>query len=217
MIKVLLADDEALLRAGIRILLDTAPDIEVVGEATTGLEAVNQARATQADVVLMDIRMPDMDGIEATRAICGDESLARGRVIILTTFELHDHVLAAIRAGASGFLGKSANPEQLLEAVRVVAGGESLLSARATAHLLESVRQIPTHSALPRIDLAGLTAREREIVELVARGLSNEEIGALLFLSPLTVKTHVSRASIKLDARDRAQLVAIFFQGNDNP
>jgi len=212
-IRVLLADDQSLLRATFRLLLDAVADMEVVGEAATGAEALDQARKVRADVVLMDIRMPDMDGIEATRLITADESLAGVRVLILTTFEADDLVVAALRAGASGYLGKGVEPAVLLEAIRTIAGGESLLSAAATTAL---IKRFLARSS-PRLDaslpvVADLTAREREITTLVATGLSNEEIGEQLFISPSTAKTHVNRAMMKVGARDRAQLVVFAYE-----
>ncbi|QXE38416.1 response regulator transcription factor [Streptomyces sp. GMY02] len=209
MIKVLLVDDHELVRTGFRVVLGAAPDIEVVGEARTGTEALAAVRRERPDIVLMDIRMPDMDGIEATQRICAESDDAR--VIMLTTFELSDHVVGAIRAGASGFLGKGCDPARLVEAIRSVAAGESLLSSKATLHVLERVRSMAEG---PRVGTYSLTAREAEVVDLVAQGLSNHEIAARLDLSPLTVKTHVSRIMVKLGARDRAQLVAWYYQGH---
>ncbi len=212
-IRVLLADDQALIRAGFRVLIDSAPDLEVVGEAVTGAEAVALARTSRADVVLMDIRMPEMDGIEATRAITADEDLAGVRVIVLTTFELDDLVIDAVRAGASGFLGKGVEPVELLEAIRVVADGDALLSPRATRALLHHLEQGGPGPAAVSDRFDVLTDREREIVILVARGFGNGEIAERLFLSPLTVKTHVNRAMMKLDVRDRSQLVVLAYEG----
>lgn len=213
-IRVVLADDQLLIRAGFTVLINSAPDLEVVAEAATGAEAVALTRSTRADVVLMDIRMPDMDGIEATRRITTDDDMAGVRVIVLTTFELDDLVIRAIRAGASGFLGKGVEPAELLDAIRVVAGGEALLSPRATRGLLDQL----AHDAvgLPIIEpreFALLTNRERELMALAATGLSNDEIAEQLYLSPLTVKTHLNRAMMKLDARDRAQLVVLAYEG----
>ncbi len=213
-IRVLLADDQALLRAGFRALIDTAPDLEVVGEASDGAEAVERTRATLADVVLMDIRMPGVDGIEATRRITTDDDLAGVRVIVLTTFELDEYIVEAIRAGASGFLGKDVGPTALLDAIRTVATGDALLSPRATAALIAHVTA--QGRGAPPVGTASfetLTARERELVVLVAHGWSNEEIAAARYLSPLTAKTHVNRAMMKLGARDRAQLVVLAYQG----
>ena len=211
-IRVLLADDQVLIRSGFRALVDSAPDLEVVGEASDGAEALALARATRADVVVMDIRMPGVDGIEATRRICADEDLAGVRVIVLTTFELDELVVDAVRAGASGFLGKGVEPDVLLDAIRTVAGGDALLSPRATTALISRyLNPAPGPVSVPKA-LAALTVREREIVALVAGGLSNDDIAAKLYLSPLTAKTHVNRAMMKLGARDRAQLVVIAFQ-----
>ncbi|GLY94096.1 response regulator transcription factor [Actinoplanes sp. NBRC 103695] len=212
-IRVLLADDQALIRAGFRVLIDSAPDMEVVGEASNGREAVALARSARADVVLMDIRMPELDGIEATRLIIEDEDLAGVRVLILTTFEIDENVLRALRAGASGFLSKSVQRSDLLDAVRVVAAGEALLSPKATQSLIARFLDTPEPMSLPSPDqLSGLTARERETLALVAAGLSNDDIAERLYVSPLTAKTHVNRAMTKLGVRDRAQLVVIAYQ-----
>ncbi|MEU8663210.1 response regulator transcription factor [Actinoplanes philippinensis] len=212
-IRVLLADDQALLRATFRLLLDAEDDIEVVGEAATGAEAVAGSRDTRADLVLMDIRMPGLDGIEATRLITGDDDLAGVRVLILTTFETDEFVVAALRAGASGFLGKGVDPADLLTAVRTVAAGESLLSPAATTTLIARfLAQPDTPPGPDPAALAGLTAREREIVTLVGRGLSNQEIADLLVISTATAKTHVNRAMMKTASRDRAQLVVFAYE-----
>jgi DNA-binding NarL/FixJ family response regulator len=211
-VRVLLADDQALIRSGFRALLSTAPDLEVVGEASDGGEAVELARVTRADVVVMDIRMPGVDGIEATRRISADDDLAGVRVLVLTTFEDDEHVLDAVRAGASGFLGKSVEPQLLIDAIRTVAAGEALLSPRATRALLTRYLQPAQEPVAAPASLSALTDRERQLVALVAEGLSNDDIAGRLFLSPLTVKTHVNRAMMKLDARDRAQLVVIAHQ-----
>ncbi|MFG1603277.1 response regulator [Actinoplanes sp. NPDC049265] len=212
-IRVLLADDQKLILAGFRVLIDSADDLTVVGEATTGAEAVTLARQARADVVLMDIRMPGMDGIEATRQITGDEDLAGVRVLILTTFEIDENVLRALRAGASGFLSKGVEPADLLAGIRTVARGESLLSPKATQALITQFldQPAPAPGAAAAV-LDQLTGREREIAALVAEGLSNDEIAERLFVSPLTAKTHVNRAMTKLGARDRAQLVMIAYQ-----
>jgi DNA-binding NarL/FixJ family response regulator len=211
-VRVLLADDQVLIRSGFRALVDSAPDLEVVGEASDGEQAVALARSTRADVVVMDIRMPGVDGLEATRRICADDDLAGVKVLVLTTFELDELVVEAVRAGASGFLGKGVEPAVLLDAIRTVAQGEALLSPSATRALISRYLQ-PDHG--PVADppsLAALTAREREVVALVAGGLSNEEVAARLFLSPLTAKTHVNRAMVKLAVRDRAQLVVLAYR-----
>ena len=215
MIRVLLADDQALIRAGFHVLIDAADDLQVVGEAIDGAQAVDLARRERADVVLMDIRMPGVDGLEATRRISADEDLAGVKVIILTTFESDEYVYQAIRAGASGFLVKDTEPADLIQAVRVVARGDALLSPSVTRRLitdLASRPERPPPSGSSGRALAGLTDREREVLGLVAEGLSNDEIAARLFLSPLTSKTHVSRIMTKLDARDRAQLVVIAYE-----
>jgi DNA-binding NarL/FixJ family response regulator len=212
-IRVLLADDQTLIRAGFKVLVDSATDLEVVGEATNGREAVHLARKLRADVVLMDIRMPEVDGIEATRLITSDEDLAGVRVLILTTFEIDENVLRALRAGASGFLSKGVEPADLLDAIRLVAAGEALLSPKATRSLIERFldQPEPDATAAPAA-LDVLTEREREVLVLVASGLSNDAIAERLYVSPLTAKTHVNRAMTKLGARDRAQLVVIAFQ-----
>jgi DNA-binding NarL/FixJ family response regulator len=214
-IRVLLADDQALIRAGFHVLIDAADDLQVVGEAIDGAQAVDLARRERADVVLMDIRMPRVDGLEATRRISADEDLAGVKVIILTTFESDEYVYQAIRAGASGFMVKDTEPADLIQAVRVVARGDALLSPSVTRRLITDLatrpERPPPSDSLGRV-LAGLTVREREVLGLVAEGLSNDEIAARLFLSPLTSKTHVSRIMTKLDARDRAQLVVIAYE-----
>ncbi|GAA4991061.1 response regulator transcription factor [Yinghuangia aomiensis] len=212
-IRVLLADDQALLRGTFKLLIDSQPDMEVVAEASTGAEAVESTRSERADVVLMDIRMPVLDGIEATRRICADEDLAGVKVLILTTFEVDEHVVDALRAGASGFLGKGIDPPDLLDAIRTVALGEALLSPTATRQLISRVLAQPT-AADPRVvrQLDRLTPREREIMILTALGLSNHDIAERLHVTPLTAKTHVNRAMTKLGARDRAQLVVIAYQ-----
>ena len=212
-IRVLLADDQALLRGTFRMLIDSAPDLEVVGEAGTGREAVALARSQGADLVLMDIRMPDLDGLAATRLITEDEDLAGVKVLVLTTFESDEYVAEALRAGASGFLGKGIDPEELLDAIRVVTAGDALLSPAATKALIGRFLAQPApqdRAALPSLDV--LTAREQEVVTLVAAGLSNDEIAGRLFVTPLTAKTHVNRAMAKLGARDRAQVVVIAYE-----
>lgn len=213
-IRVLLADDQALLRATFRILIDSCADLEVVAEAANGAEAVELARQHHPDVVLMDIRMPGTDGLAATAALCADPDLAATRVLILTTFETDEYVAQALRAGASGFLGKDVSAEALLAGIRTVASGDSLLSPQATRALITRFLTAPdpsTHLA-PLERLAALTSREREVMALVAEGKSNTEIAEDLFVSPLTVRTHVHRAMTKLNARDRAQLVVIAYQ-----
>jgi DNA-binding NarL/FixJ family response regulator len=217
-IRVVLADDQALLRATFRLLIDSAPDIEVVGEASNGAQAIEQARSVQADVVLMDIRMPDMDGIEATERITADDGLDGVKILILTTFETDELVLAALRAGASGFLGKGVEPGALLEAIRTVAAGEQLLSPAATRGLIERVLAQPVaRDPKPLPGVAELTDREREITQLAAAGLSNTEIAQRLFISPATAKTHVNRAMMKTGARDRAQLVVFAYESGLAP
>ncbi|QNG38752.1 response regulator transcription factor [Geodermatophilaceae bacterium NBWT11] len=215
-IRVLLADDQVLIRSGFAALIGSAEDLVVVGEAGDGATAVDLARSLRPDVVLMDVRMPGTDGLSATRQITADPDLVDVRVVVLTTFEADEIVLDALRAGASGFLGKSVEPEELLEAVRVVAGGDALLSPRATRSLIARFLAAPD-TAAPRpgaapASLAALTDREREMVAQAALGLSNDEIAAQQFLSPLTVKTHLNRAMSKLDVRDRAQLVVLAYQ-----
>ncbi|MFE7530628.1 response regulator [Kitasatospora sp. NPDC057542] len=213
-IRVLLADDQALLRGAFRLLIEAEEDMEVVGEAADGREAVALARATKPDIVLMDIRMPGTDGLGATAEICGDEELSGTRVLILTTFEIDEYVAQALRAGAGGFLGKGADPKELLAAVRTVAAGEALLSPAATRAVIDQFLAQPgPASAAPTSErLSVLTAREREVMSMAATGLTNEEIAERMFVSPFTVRTHVHRAMSKLDARDRAQLVAIAYQ-----
>jgi DNA-binding NarL/FixJ family response regulator len=211
MIRVVLADDQALVRAGFRALLDAQDDIEVVGEAGNGEEAIRLATQLMPDIVLMDIRMPGVDGLSATRRIAADDRLANVRVVILTTFGLDEYIFEAIRAGASGFLVKDTEPGELVQAVRVVASGEALLSPGVTKQL---IAEFATRAKEPQTpdSLGELTDREREVVALVAEGLSNEEIAGRLFVSPATAKTHVSRAMGKLRARDRAQLVVIAYE-----
>jgi len=210
-IRVLLADDQALIRAGFRVLIESADDIQVVGEAADGEQALAQLRRQPADVVLMDIRMPGTDGLEATRRIAADPALAEVRVVILTTFEADEYVYEAIRAGASGFLLKDTEPRDLLDAIRIVARGDALLAPSVTRRLIADIAARP-EKRNPAALLDELTAREREIVALVAAGLSNDEIAAQLYLSPLTAKTHVSRAMSKLRVRDRAQLVVVAYE-----
>jgi DNA-binding NarL/FixJ family response regulator len=229
-IRVLLADDQAMIRGGFRVLLEAAGDVEVIGEAVNGEQAVALARAERPDVVLMDIRMPEVDGLESTRRIAADGDLTDVKVVILTTFETDDYLYQALRAGASGFLVEDAEPEDLIRAVRVAARGEALLSPSVTRRLIatfarraraagpsggpgDGARQ-RTDEGRPRPgrDLSRITEREREVLALVAEGLSNDEIATRLYLSPLTTKTHVSHIMTKLDARDRAQLVVIAYE-----
>ena len=211
-IKVLLVDDQALVRSGFKVLLDAEADITVVGEAATGVAAVERARATRPDVVLMDIRMPELDGIKATGQIARTRGLEQSRVLILTTYDTDEYVFEALQAGASGFLLKDAGPAELLHAIRVIAAGEALLAPRITRRLIAqfTAERVATQVAEDR--LAVLTQREREVLALVGEGLSNDEIGAELFLSPATARTHVSHSMAKLGARDRAQLVVIAYQ-----
>jgi DNA-binding NarL/FixJ family response regulator len=211
-IKVLLADDEGLVRSGFKVLLDLEDDITVVGEATTGAEAVEWARATRPDVILMDIRMPQLDGIEATREIAKTTGLQQARVLILTTYDTDAYVFEALQAGASGFLLKDAGPAELLHAIRVVAAGDALLAPRITRRLIAQFTAQRSAAQAAEDRLAVLTPREREVLALVGAGLSNDEIGAELYLSPATARTHVSRAMAKLGARDRAQLVVVAYQ-----
>ena len=215
-IRIVLADDQALIRAGFRALIESEDDLEVVGEAADGEAAVAAVRTSRADVVLMDIRMPGVDGLEATRRITSDSDLAGVKVVILTTFELDEYVLEAIRAGASGFVGKGIEPAELISAIRVVAAGDALLSPRATQALLAafatSSAASSASSALSPKLLDTLTDREREVMALAARGLTNDEIAERLYLSTLTVKTHANRAMMKLNVRDRAQLVVLAYQ-----
>jgi DNA-binding NarL/FixJ family response regulator len=216
MIRVLLADDQALVRAGFRALLNAEPDIEVVAEAADGVEAVRLVRETHPDVVLMDIRMPGVDGLEATRRIAADPALADTKVVILTTFELDEYVFEALRTGASGFLVKDTEPVELLRGVRAVAAGDALLSPSVTRRVIGQFAGVaPAAGSAPKPpprELGQLTEREREVMVLVAEGLSNDEIAARLVISPATAKTHVSRTMVKLGARDRAQLVVYAYE-----
>ncbi len=213
-VRVLVADDQALIRSGFAALVNSAGDLEVVGEAGDGAQAIRQALQLRPDVVLMDIRMPGMDGLTAAGQITRSPELSAVKVIVLTTFEADEYVLDALRAGASGFLGKSVEPDELLDAIRVVARGDALLSPRATRSLIARFLATPDPGVAPPSPavLAALTDREREMVSLVAQGMSNEDIAARLFLSPLTVKTHVNRSMTKLRVRDRAQLVVLAYQ-----
>jgi DNA-binding NarL/FixJ family response regulator len=212
-IRVVLADDQALLRAGLRALLDAEDDIEVVGEASDGAEAVELVRESGPDVVLMDIRMPGTDGLEATRRIVTAPELTGTRVVVLTTFDLDEYVFEAVRIGASGFLVKDTEPAELVRAVRAVAGGDALLSPGVTRRLIgEFANRSRGTNAPAAQELSRLTEREREIVALVGEGLSNDEIAERLVVSPATAKTHVSRAMVKLHVRDRAQLVVLAYE-----
>ncbi|MFC9753720.1 response regulator [Streptomyces sp. NPDC056921] len=210
MIKVLIVDDQALVRGGFRVLIDSEPDMTVVGEAGDGASAAELARTTRPDVVLMDVQMPGVDGIEGIRRIVADPALATVRILILTTFDEDHYAIEGLNAGASGFLLKNTDPAQLLHGVRVVAGGEELLSPGLTRRLIARMTK-PAASVNGDV-FTQLTAREREVVGLVAQGMSNEEITRELVISPATTKTHVSRAPAKLDARDRAHLVALAYQ-----
>ncbi len=212
MIRVLIADDQALVRAGFRMLLDSVDDVEVVGEAGDGEQAIAMVAASHPDVVLMDIRMPGVDGLEATRRIAADAALAATRVLVLTTFESDDYVYEALRGGASGFLVKDTEPAELIQAVRIIARGEALLSPSITRRLIADIAARSATPGRASVQLGDLTGREREVMALVAGGLTNDEIGARLFLSPLTAKTHVSRTMSKLGARDRAQLVVMAYE-----
>jgi DNA-binding NarL/FixJ family response regulator len=211
-IRVALVDDQAVVRAGFRVMLELTDDLIVVGEAATGRDAVELARRTRPDVILMDVRMPNMDGIEATRIIAGDPTLIGVRVIVLTTFEIDDYVFGALRAGASGFLLKDIDADELHAAVRTVAAGQSLLAPAVTRRVIDAFTQ-GTHAtpiAPERLDV--LTERERNAVRLAAHGLTNDEIADELIISPLTAKTHLNRAMTKLGARDRAQLVIVAYE-----
>jgi DNA-binding NarL/FixJ family response regulator len=212
MIRVVVADDQALVRVGCRTLLEAEDDIEIVGEADTGSAALEVVRATRPEVVLMDVRMPGLDGLEATRRITADRGLAGVRVLILTTFEIDEYVFEALRAGASGFLLKDADPEDLVRAVRVVAGGEALLSPAVTRRVIAEFVARPERLAASPASLAELTDREREVLGLIATGLSNDELAETLVISPATVRTHINRVMAKLAARDRAQLVVIAYE-----
>jgi DNA-binding NarL/FixJ family response regulator len=210
--RVVLADDQVLLRAGLRVLIDAEDDLEVVGEAENGVQAIEAVRELKPDVVVMDIRMPELDGLAATRAIVEDPELAGVRVVVLTTFDHDEYVFEAVRIGASGFLLKDSEPTELLRAVRVAAAGEALMSPAVTRRLIAEFAARPELRTVDMSALADVTEREREVVALVAGGLSNEEIAAELYISPATARTHVSRAMIKLNARDRAQLVVFAYE-----
>ena len=212
MIKVLIADDQALVRTGFRMILEAEDDIEVTGEATDGLEAITAAQSERPDVILMDVRMPNMNGIEATRKLVDKDDVDPIRVLILTTFDLDEYVYDALRAGASGFLLKDAPPEELVQAVRVVARGEGLIAPSITKRLIEEIAQRPAQQVAPPEALRSLTQRELEVLQLVARGLSNQEIAQELFVSETTVKTHVGRVLMKLEVRDRVQAVVLAYE-----
>ncbi|MEU6675929.1 response regulator transcription factor [Streptomyces sp. NPDC046853] len=211
-IRVLLADDQTLVRAAFAMLVESAPDMEVVGQAGTGRAAVELARSERADLIVMDIRMPDLNGIEATRLLARDEDLAGVKVLMLTTYDTDEHVVDALRAGASGFLVKDTKPAELLEAIRTVAAGDALLSPGPTSRLIARVLRAPEPPAAGEGGPEGLSERERQVLSLVARGLNNSEIAEMLGLSPLTAKTHVSRIMGKLGSRDRAQLVIVAYE-----
>ncbi|MGV8084461.1 MAG: response regulator [Coriobacteriia bacterium] len=211
-IRVLVADDQALVRGGFRVLVDSAPDLEVVGEAADGEQAVALAREVQPDVVLMDIRMPLKNGIDATREIVADSRTASAKILVLTTFDLDEYVYDALRAGASGFLLKDTEPEMLLDGIRIVAAGDALLSPSVTRRLIAEFARRPAHPRANNAEIEQLTVREREVLSLVAGGLSNSEIASRLYISPATAKTHVSRVMMKLSVRDRAQLVTLAYE-----
>jgi len=210
-LRVLLADDQSLIRAGFRSILERDGEFEVVAEASDGIDAIAAARRTRPDVVLMDIRMPRLDGLAATAQICADPALTGTHVIVVTTFELDEYVYAALRAGAAGFLLKDLEPDDLRQAVRIVAAGEALLAPRITRRLIDTFAARRARDPRTDAKLESLTDREREIVTLAGGGLTNDEIAARLTISPLTAKTHVSRAMLKVDARDRAQLVVFAY------
>ena len=212
MVKVLIADDQALVRTGFRMILDAEDDVEVTGEAADGLEAIAAAQSERPDVILMDVRMPNMNGIEATRRLVDKDDVDPIRVLILTTFDLDEYVYDALRAGASGFLLKDAPPEDLVQAVRVVARGEGLIAPSITKRLIEEIAQRPPQHTTPPEALRSLTQRELEVLQLVARGLSNQEIAKELFVSETTVKTHVGRVLMKLGVRDRVQAVVLAYE-----
>jgi DNA-binding NarL/FixJ family response regulator len=213
MIRVVVADDQALVRAGFRVLIDSAPDIEVVAEAGDGAEAVELTRAHRPDVILMDIRMPVMDGLEATRRVVELELEPAGRVLILTTFDLDEYVFAALKAGASGFLLKDTPPADLLTGIRIIAAGEALLAPSITKQLIQQyMRRAEPPTQLTDVQLDALTDRETEVLAHVAKGWSNAEIAAKLYVTPATVKTHLSRLLMKLGARDRAQLIIVAYE-----
>lgn len=212
MIRVAVADDQPLVRQGLSTIVDRHPDLELVGEAENGIDAVDLANRELPDVFLMDVRMPGIDGIEATRRILDKPATEAVRVLILTTFDLDEYVYAALQAGASGFLLKDVGPEALIEGIQVVAAGEALLAPSVTRRLIEAFARRPQPRQIDETALKFLTERESEVVALVGRGLSNQEIGEALFISPATVKTHVGRALMKLNARNRSQLVVIAYE-----
>ena len=212
MIRVLVADDQALVRAGFRVLVDSAPDLEVIGEAADGQAAAEFALRERPDVVLMDVRMPNVDGLEATRRITAGDANGDIHVLILTTFDLDQFVFGALRAGASGFLLKDTPPVDLLNGIRLVAEGEGLLSPGVTRQLIEEFVRRPGTEQGPAVELDGLTERERQVLSLVAKGLSNSEIATAIYVTPATAKTHVGRLLMKLGARDRAQLIVIAYE-----
>jgi DNA-binding NarL/FixJ family response regulator len=211
-IRILIADDQSLVRTGFRMILDAEPDLDVVGEAVDGREAVDKARAAKPDVILMDIRMPDLDGIEATRRIVADGGENAPKILMLTTFDLNEYVYEALRAGASGFLLKDVPAEQLAEGVRVVAAGEALLAPSVTRRLLSEFAQVRPRDAAPPPAFEDLTPRELEVFRLIARGLSNAEVAQELIVSETTVKTHVARVLMKLGLRDRIQAVVLAYE-----
>jgi DNA-binding NarL/FixJ family response regulator len=211
-IRILIADDQSLVRTGFRMILDAEPDLDVVGEAVDGREAVDKARAAKPDVILMDIRMPDLDGIEATRRIVADGGEAAPKILMLTTFDLNEYVYEALRAGASGFLLKDVPAEQLADGVRVVAAGEALLAPSVTRRLLSEFAQVRPRDAAPPPAFDDLTPRELEVFRLIARGLSNAEVAQELIVSETTVKTHVARVLMKLGLRDRIQAVVLAYE-----
>lgn len=211
-VRVVLADDQPLVRVGLKALIDAEPDIDLVGEAADGEEALRVVRDTVPDVVVMDIRMPRLDGIEATRALAADGALQNVRVLVLTTFEIDEYVFDALRAGASGFLLKDAEPKELLRAIRLVAGGESLLAPSVTRRVVEAFAAKGAPAAPRTAMLSDLTEREQEVLALVGGGLSNDEIAERLTISPATARTHVSRVMSKVEARDRAQLVVLAYE-----
>ena len=212
MIRVLVADDQALVRGSVRVLVDTAADLQVIGEAATGAEAVEMATAQKPDVLLMDIRMPVMDGIEATRRITRSPQTADVRILILTTFDLDEYVYSALRAGASGFLLKDTPPADLLTAIRIIAAGDALLAPAVTRRLIAEFSRLPQPGQQPAVTLEGVTERECEVLALIAWGLSNAEIAGALHVTMATAKTHVGRLLTKLGARDRAQLVIVAYE-----